>query len=114
MLAFTRSVGLVGLDAFQVNVEVDLTNGLPSFTIVGLPDNAVKESRERVQSAIGNTGFTLPPKKLTVNLAPAGKKKEGAAFDLPIAVGSWRPRGTFPGKGQGSTHTWPNLPSTAL
>lgn len=101
MLAFTRSVGLVGLDAFQVNVEVDLTNGLPSFTIVGLPDNAVKESRERVQSAIGNTGFTLPPKKLTVNLAPAGKKKEGAAFDLPIAVGLLAASGYIPGKRAG-------------
>lgn len=87
MLALTRSVGLVGIDAFQVDVEVDLTKGLPGFTIVGLPDNAVKESRERVQAAIGNTGFSLPPKKLTINLAPAGRKKEGAAFDLPIAVG---------------------------
>ena len=87
MLAFTRSVGLVGIGAFQVDVEVDLTRGLPTFTIVGLPDSAVKESRERVQAAIGNTGFSLPSKKLTVNLAPAGRKKEGAAFDLPIAVG---------------------------
>lgn len=96
MLAFTRSVGLVGIDAFQVNVEVDLTRGLPSFTIVGLPDNAVKESRERVQSAIGNTGFSLPSKKLTVNLAPAGRKKEGAAFDLPIAVGLLAASGYIP------------------
>ncbi len=96
MLAFTRSVGLVGIDAFQVDVEVDLTRGLPTFTIVGLPDNAVKESRERVQAAIGNTGFTLPSKKLTVNLAPAGRKKEGAAFDLPIAVGLLAASGFVP------------------
>jgi magnesium chelatase family protein len=86
MLAFTRSVGLVGINAFQVDVEVDLSRGLPTFTIVGLPDCAVKESRERVQSAIGNTGFSLPSKKLTINLAPADRKKEGAAFDLPIAI----------------------------
>ena len=66
MLAFTRSVGLVGINAFQVDVEVDITRGLPTFTIVGLPDNAVKESRERVQAAIGNTGFSLPSKKLTI------------------------------------------------
>ncbi len=96
MLAFTRSVGLVGIDAFQVDVEVDLSKGLPSFTIVGLPDNAVKESRERVQAAIHNTGFSLPPKKLTVNLAPAGRKKEGAAFDLPIAIGLLAASGYIP------------------
>ncbi len=96
MLAFTRSIGLVGIDAFQVEVEVDLVKGLPSFTIVGLPDNAVKESRERVQSAIGNTGYSLPLKKMTVNLAPAGRKKEGAAFDLPIAVGLLAAAGYIP------------------
>ena len=96
MLAFTRSVGLVGINAFQVDVEVDLTRGLPTFTIVGLPDNAAKESRERVQAAIGNTGFSLPSKKLTINLAPAGRKKEGAAFDLPIAVGLLAASGFVP------------------
>ena len=96
MLATTRSIGLVGIDAFQVEVEVDLVKGLPSFTIVGLPDNAVKESRERVQSAIGNTGFSLPSKRMTVNLAPAGRKKEGAAFDLPIAVGLLAASGYIP------------------
>jgi magnesium chelatase family protein len=96
VLAFTKSIGLVGIDAFQVEVEVDLTKGLPSFTIVGLPDNAVKESRERVQSAIGNTGYSLPSKKMTVNLAPAGRKKEGAAFDLPIAVGLLAASGYIP------------------
>jgi magnesium chelatase family protein len=96
MLAFTRSVGLVGISAFQVNVEVDSARGLPTFTIVGLPDNAVKESRERVQAAICNTGFSLPSKKLTINLAPAGRKKEGAAFDLPIAVGLLAASGFVP------------------
>ncbi|HPJ29413.1 MAG TPA: YifB family Mg chelatase-like AAA ATPase [Candidatus Sabulitectum sp.] len=102
MLACTRSVGLMGIDAFQVEVEVDLAKGLPSFTIVGLPDNAVKESRERVQSAIGNTGFTLPSRKMTVNLAPAGRKKEGASFDLPIAVGLLAASGYIPTERAGS------------
>jgi len=97
VLALTRSIGLVGIDAFQVDVEVDMARGLPSFTIVGLPDIAVKESRERVQAAIHNTGFSLPSKKLTVNLAPAGRKKEGAAFDLPIAVGLLAASGFIPG-----------------
>jgi len=96
MLAFTRSVGLVGINAFQVDVEVDLSRGLPTFTIVGLPDSAVKESKERVQSAILNTGFSIPSKKLTINLAPAGRKKEGAAFDLPIAVGLLAASGFIP------------------
>lgn len=96
MLAVTRSIGLVGIDAFQVEVEVDLAKGLPSFTIVGLPDNAVKESRERVQAALGNAGYSLPSKKTTINLAPAGRKKEGAAFDLPIAVGLLAASGFVP------------------
>lgn len=87
MLAVARAVGLVGIEAFPVDVEVDMSRGLPCFTMVGLPDNSVRESRERVQAAIANSGFSLPPKKLTVNLAPAGRKKEGPAFDLPIAVG---------------------------
>lgn len=87
MLALARAVGLVGIEAFPVDVEVDMSRGLPSFTLVGLPDNSVRESRERVQAAIANSGYSLPPKKLTVNLAPAGRKKEGPAFDLPIAVG---------------------------
>ena len=64
-----------------------LKNNIPSFTIVGLPDNAVKESRERVIAAIKNSGFEFPIKKITVNLAPADIKKEGSSFDLPIAVG---------------------------
>lgn len=87
MLALARTVGLVGIEAFPVDVEVDMSRGLPSFSMVGLPDNSVRESRERVQAAIANSGFAMPPKKLTVNLAPAGRKKEGPSFDLPIAVG---------------------------
>lgn len=87
MLAVARAVGLVGIEAFPVDVEVDMSRGLPCFVMVGLPDSSVRESRERVQAAIANSGYSIPPKKLTVNLAPAGRKKEGPAFDLPIAVG---------------------------
>ncbi len=81
------SSALYGVDALLVEVETDIANGLPSFTIVGLPDGAVKESKERIKSAIHNTGYTIPPKRITVNLAPAHIKKEGSAFDLPICIG---------------------------
>ncbi len=87
MLSIIKSSALMGIDSYPVNVEVDLSNGLPSFDIVGLPDSAVKESRERVRTAIRNSGFSFPVKRITVNLAPADTKKEGAAFDLPIALG---------------------------
>ena len=87
MIAEIRSGAVLGIDGFGVTVEIDLAAGLPSFTIVGLPNAAVRESRERVTSAIRNNGFKLPQKRITVNLAPADVRKEGAAFDLPIAVG---------------------------
>lgn len=87
MLAIVNSSALLGIDGYHVNVEVDLSSGLPSFDIVGLPDSAVKESRERVRTAIKNSGITFPIKRITVNLAPADTKKEGASFDLPIAAG---------------------------
>jgi magnesium chelatase family protein len=87
MLAKARSASVYGIDAYIVEVEVDLTRGLPMFTTVGLPDAAVKESEHRVQAAIKNSGFTFPLRRITVNLAPADIKKEGPAFDLPIAVG---------------------------
>jgi len=88
MLAKIISATLIGIDAFRVDVEVDITSkGLPSFSMVGLPDTAVKESRERVRAALKNTGFNIPLKQITVNLAPADIKKEGSAFDLPIAIG---------------------------
>ncbi len=87
MLAKVHSCAVVGLDGAVVEVEVDTANGLPSFTIVGLPDAAVQESRERVQAAIRNAGFYFPQKRLTVNLAPAALRKEGPAYDLPIALG---------------------------
>jgi magnesium chelatase family protein len=87
MIAEIRSGAVLGIDGFGVTVEIDLATGLPSFTIVGLPNAAVRESRERVTSAIKNNGFKLPQKRITVNLAPADVRKQGAAFDLPIAIG---------------------------
>jgi magnesium chelatase family protein len=87
MIAEIRSGAVSGIDGFGVTVEIDLATGLPSFTIVGLPNAAVRESRERVTSAIKNNGFKLPQKRITVNLAPADVRKQGAAFDLPIALG---------------------------
>ncbi|MBA3657611.1 MAG: magnesium chelatase, partial [Gemmatimonadaceae bacterium] len=86
MLASVRSAALVGIDAYDVTVEVDATAGLPQWTVVGLPAGSVRESRERVGAALGNSGFAVPPRKLTINLAPADVKKEGTAFDLPIAL----------------------------
>lgn len=87
MLARVRSGALVGVDAVVVDVEVDMALGLPFFHVVGLPEGAVKESKVRVVSALKNSGFELPHKRITVNLAPADIRKEGAAFELPIAVG---------------------------
>ncbi len=87
MLSIIRSAAILGINSYPVAVEVDLSNGLPAFDLVGLPDSAVKESRERVRTAIRNSGFSFPVKRITVNLAPADTKKEGAAFDLPIALG---------------------------
>ena len=87
MLARVRSAAVLGIDAYLVDVETDIANGLPTFATVGLPHGAVKEGRERVYSAIANTGYTFPLKRITVNLAPADVRKEGSAFDLPIAVG---------------------------
>jgi magnesium chelatase family protein len=88
MLSKILSATLVGIDAYIVEVEVDITaKGLPHFSTVGLPDAAVKESKERVRAALKNTGFNFPLKQITVNLAPADLKKEGSAFDLPIAMG---------------------------
>jgi len=82
-----QSGAVMGVNGYMVDVEVDITNGLPAFDIVGLPDSAVKESRERVKAAIRNTGFTFPVKRVTINLAPTAVRKSGPAFDLPIAVG---------------------------
>ena len=87
MLARITSAAVLGIDAYLVDVETDIANGLPSFVTVGLPQGAVKEGRERVNAAIHNAGLTFPLKRITVNLAPADVRKEGSAFDLPIALG---------------------------
>jgi magnesium chelatase family protein len=86
MLAAVRSAAVLGIEAYDVTVEVDAAQGLPQFSVVGMPAGAVRESRERVSAAIVNAGFILPPRRLTVNLAPADVRKEGTAFDLPIAL----------------------------
>jgi magnesium chelatase family protein len=88
MLSEVLSASIIGIDAYPVEVEVDITSrGLPHFSMVGLPDAAVKESRDRVRAALKNIGFHFPLKQITVNLAPADLKKEGSSFDLPIAIG---------------------------
>jgi magnesium chelatase family protein len=86
MLAAVRSAAVFGIDAFDVVVEVDATRGLPQWTIVGMPASSVRESRERVASALANSGVDVPPRRITVNLAPADMAKTGTGFDLPIAI----------------------------
>ena len=87
MLARVHSGAVLGIDAYLVGVEADVASGLPNFSTVGLPQGAVKEGKERVVAAIQNSGYLVPPKRITINLAPADVRKEGSAFDLPVAVG---------------------------
>ena len=87
MLAKVSSGAVLGVDAYRVEVEVDLSNGVPNFSVVGLGDTAVQEAKERVRSAIKNSDYEFHPRRLTINLAPANVKKEGPLFDLPIALG---------------------------
>jgi magnesium chelatase family protein len=96
MLARIRSAAVLGVDAYPVDVEVDITNGLPTFSTVGLPQGAVKEGRERVSAALTNAGFCFPLRRITVNLAPADVRKNGSAFDLPIALGILVASGQLP------------------
>ncbi|MFT5644209.1 MAG: magnesium chelatase family protein [Janthinobacterium sp.] len=96
-LAVLRSRALAGMDAPEVSVEVHLANGLPSFTIVGLPDTEVKESKDRVRAALQNAGFEIPVRRITVNLAPADLPKESGRFDLPIALGILAASSQMPG-----------------
>ena len=86
MFSMVKSVGIFGIDTYMIQIEADVSGGLPSFDIVGLPDTAVKESRDRVRAAIKNSGFKFPTGRITVNLAPADKKKEGVIYDLPIML----------------------------
>lgn len=100
MLAKTYSVGLLGIDGFAVTVEVDITGGLPAFDIVGLPDAAVKESKERIRSGVKNSGYIFPSKKLIINLAPANLRKEGPGYDLPMAIAVLTATGQIPQTGE--------------
>ncbi len=86
MFSMVKSVGLFGLNSYMLEIEADVSGGMPCFDVVGLPDTAVKESRDRVRAAIKNCGYKFPAGRITVNLAPADKKKEGAVYDLPILI----------------------------
>lgn len=86
MFSMVKSVGIFGLNSYMLEIEADVSGGLPAFDVVGLPDAAVKESRDRVRAAIKNCGYKFPTGRITVNLAPADKKKEGAVYDLPILI----------------------------
>lgn len=96
MFTAVRSLGLSGVTGYEVRVECDISAGLPRFDLVGLPDNAVKEARERVRSAIQNSGFLFGAHRITVNLAPADRRKEGSLYDLPILVGVLAASGQLP------------------
>jgi len=96
MLARVKSGALMGVDAYLVEVEVDLAPGLPAFTTVGLPEAAVKESKDRVKAALKNSGYQFPNNRITLNLAPADVRKEGTGFDLPAALGILCAQGVVP------------------
>ena len=87
MLSKVKSMSLQGLDGFLVDVQVDVSSGMPNWEVVGLPDATVKESKERVRTAIKNSGYEFESRRIVINLAPADKRKEGSFFDLPIAIG---------------------------
>jgi magnesium chelatase family protein len=96
MVTRVNTVAFQGVEVQPIEVQVQLSPGLPNFTIVGLPDKAVGESRERVRAALHAIGLSLPPKRVTINLAPADLLKEGSHFDLPIALGVLAGMGVFP------------------
>ena len=97
MVSRVLSCTVNGLTAVPVHVELDITSGFPGLTIVGMGDTAIRESRERVVAALRNSGYELPPSRITVNLAPADLRKEGSRFDLPIALGILATLKAFPG-----------------
>jgi len=98
MLSKIASASLLGIDSYLVDVEVDISLGIPGFVTVGLPDAAVRESKERVKAALKNCGYDFPSRKITINLAPADRRKEGSAFDLPISLGLLEHLDLFPGE----------------
>ena len=97
MVARINTVAFSGIEVLAVDVQVQMASGLPAFTIVGLPDKAVAESRERVRAALGAIALALPPKRITINLAPADLQKEGSHYDLPIALGLLAAMGVIDG-----------------
>ena len=105
MLARVYSYAVLGLEGVVIEVEVDITQGLPGMDIVGLPDKAVQESRSRVQTAIKNGALRYPRERIVVNLAPAAVRKEGPAYDLPIALGVLHMQGLLPPGCEGGTRT---------
>src|SRR5581483_10648728 len=96
MLAKIWSAAVKGIEGYPILVELDLSNGLPRFTTVGLPDSEVRESQERVAAALRNSGYEFPPRRVTVNLAPAQWRKRGRSSTCPVAMGPWRGRGQVP------------------
>lgn len=86
MLSIVKSMSLHGLEGYLIDVQVDVSSGMPSWEVVGLPDISIKESKERVRTAIKNSGYEFQSRKIVINLAPADTKKEGPFFDLPIAI----------------------------
>src|SRR5882724_4761457 len=96
MVGHVQSVAFQGIDVLPVEVQATIASGLPAFNVVGLPDKAVAESRERVRAALNALGLALPPRRITVNLAPADLAKEGSHFDLPIALGLLAAMGVLP------------------
>ena len=86
-LTQVKSMSLIGINGHLINVQVDVSNGIPTWDVVGLPDTSIKESKQRVYTALKNIGITLPSRKIIINLAPADLKKEGSIYDLPIAIG---------------------------
>ena len=87
MLSIIKSMSLQGLEGYLVDVQVDVTAGMPNWGVVGLPDISVKEAKERVRTAIKNSGYEFPSRRIIINLAPADTRKEGSFYDLPIAIG---------------------------
>src|SRR5438067_10980648 len=96
MLAAIRSASVLGIDAYDVCVEVDVARGMPNWFLVGLPSGEVKESRERVGAALANSGFELPPRRITISLSPGDSRKVGCGFDLPMAIGLLVATGVIP------------------
>ncbi|MBE0606643.1 MAG: hypothetical protein IH610_10195, partial [Deltaproteobacteria bacterium] len=98
MLVRALSFAVLGIDAVPVEVETDITHGLPSYTVVGLPGGAVRESDDRIRAAVRNSGLPFPGRKVTVNLAPADLRKDGSLLDLPIALSVLSAEGVLPGE----------------